>query len=72
MTTPDGPYTVIRWGSRWSIEDVLDAHRKQPLFDTHQAAQQEADRRNRDYEARHRPRPPQPAQTRLFDLQETN
>jgi hypothetical protein len=66
----NGPFQVIRWGTSWSIEDVLDSTKKHPRYATQAEATTEADRRNQTYNARHAPRPPQPEQPDLFSNQE--
>lgn len=55
----DGPWQVIRWGSRWSIEDVLNPCDQQPRFDLEADAAAEVERRNAAHAARCRPRPRQ-------------
>lgn len=67
MTAPDGPYSVIRWGRNWSIENILDRHAKQPRYDSQHQAQTEADKRNSAYGQAHAPRPAAPD---LFSSQE--
>lgn len=63
----NGPHRVIRWGSRWSVEDALDPDAKQPRYDTEAEAQADADTRNTASTRRHTPRPVQPD---LFSNQE--
>lgn len=70
MTTPTGPFHVVRHWSRWSIEDVRDWDKKQPIYDTEAEAQAEADQRNEQYAHKNAPRPPRPTQPALFDPQE--
>jgi hypothetical protein len=64
----DGPYSVVRHGTRWTIQEILDPHRKQPIYTTQTQAQAEADQRNKADAERRQPRPQQAA---LFDQQET-
>jgi hypothetical protein len=64
----NGPTTVVRHGTRWTVEHILDPTQKQPLYATRAQAQTEADQRNRAYAHAHQPRP---QQTGLFDQQET-
>lgn len=72
MTTPAGPWTAVRHGSRWTVENALDDTRKQPRYDTQHQAQHEADKRNQQYARAHTARPPQPEQPDLFNSQEAN
>lgn len=67
MTAADGPFIVVRHWSRWSIEDVSDWDRKQPVFDTEAEAAAEAERLNVAYAVRWGRRPARPAQDSLFD-----
>jgi hypothetical protein len=62
-----GPFKVIRWGTRWSIEDVLDDRREQPRFDTEAEAAAEADQRNTADAARRDRGRPRSVQPGLFD-----
>lgn len=70
MTTPAGPWTAQRHGSRWTVELCLDPHKQHAIYDTQQQAQHEADQRNEAYENAHAPTPSQPQQAALFDQQE--
>lgn len=70
MTDADTRFRVIRWGTRWSLDNILDRTQHQPMFTTLADAQAEANRRNTAYQAAHTPRPPQPAQPDLFNQQE--
>lgn len=65
--TDDLRFRVIRWGTRWSVEDALDWNRKQPRYDTEAEAQADADTRNAASARKHTPPPVQPD---LFSSQE--
>lgn len=69
--TAAGPFNAVRHWTRWTIEDIRDDTKKQPIYDTHQQAQDEADRRNTAYTETHAPHPPQPHQAALFDPKES-
>lgn len=65
-----GRYRVVPHWNRWSLEDLGDPDRKQPIYDHQRDAQAEADRRNQR-DTRKAARPSQPAQPDLFNQQET-
>jgi hypothetical protein len=70
VTATDGPFRVVRHWSRWSIEDLSDPDRKQPVFDTEQEAAAEAERLNVAYAVTWEPRGPRtarPVQPGLWD-----
>lgn len=71
-TGPAGPWTAVRHGHRFTVEYALDPHQPQPLYDTQQDAQDEADQRNGHYERTRAPKPPQPQQAALFDSREAS
>lgn len=64
---PAGPFSVVRWGRRWSVEDVLEPFRDYPRFDAEWQATALAEQLNTAYRARRRPRSPVPVQQGLFD-----
>jgi hypothetical protein len=70
MTACAGPFSAVRHWTRWTVEDIRDDTKKQPIYDTREQAQQEADKRNATYLNSRTPRPPQPAQPDLFSNQE--
>lgn len=71
MTAPTGPWTAVRHGSRWTVENVLDDTKRHPRYDTQQHAQHEADKRNQQYHRARAPRPPEPQQGALpLNIQE--
>lgn len=41
-----GPHHAVRHGRRWTVENVLDPHHKQPIYPTQTDAQNEASRLN--------------------------
>lgn len=71
MTAPVGPFNAVHHWTRWTVEDIRDDTKKHPIYDTHQQAQDEADRRNTAYHQNRTPRPPTPTQPALFNPQES-
>lgn len=70
MTAPTGPFSAVRHWTRWTVEDIRDDTKKQPIYDTQEQAQNEADKRNTAYAKSRAPRPPQPHQAALFNTPE--